>query len=264
MSWHYLQAVEEASWEANSLAGAPGALLKLIPTAEGYYSPDNVMEFSTHSQFGTMFEHSTAGLGGGTSTSLLGGSPVRTSVAPEKAQESQENAADCGKSLPGSFARWDQASCSWKTHQCSLLGDWEPFSETWPRWGMMQNGECWELMTPVPHIAENEFGFWPTPRCQMTRPVAIRAGRHRSNLETFVAEKLLPTPTARDWRSGKASQETMERNSRPLSEVVGGLLNPTWVEWLIGWPLGWSDCAPLGMDKYQQWLRSHGTHSQEE
>ena len=28
-----------------------------------------------------------------------------------------------------------------------------------------------------------------------------------------------------------------------------GKLNPMWVEWLMGWPLGWTDLKPLEMDK---------------
>ena len=72
------------------------------------------------------------------------------------------------------------------------------------------------------------------------------------------AVKMVATPTARDWRSGKASQATHDKNSRPLSEQIGGSLNPTWVEWLMGWPLGWTDLKPLETDKYQQWLHSHG------
>ena len=39
---------------------------------------------------------------------------------------------------------------------------------------------------------------------------------------------------------------------------VGGQLNPTWVEWLMGWPLGWTDLRASAMDKFQQWRRSHG------
>ncbi len=35
-------------------------------------------------------------------------------------------------------------------------------------------------------------------------------------------------------------------------------LNPEWVEWLMGWPIGWTDCAPLETDRFQRWLRSHG------
>jgi DNA (cytosine-5)-methyltransferase 1 len=38
----------------------------------------------------------------------------------------------------------------------------------------------------------------------------------------------------------------------------GGPLNPTWVEWLMGWPLGWTALEPLAMDRFQQWLRLHG------
>ena len=46
--------------------------------------------------------------------------------------------------------------------------------------------------------------------------------------------------------------------------ATGGQLNPDWVEWLMGWPEGWTDLKPLGMDKFQVWLDSHGTHCQEE
>ena len=42
-----------------------------------------------------------------------------------------------------------------------------------------------------------------------------------------------------------------------LVEQNGGRLNPTWVEWLMGWPLGWTDLKPLEMDKFQQWQQQH-------
>jgi hypothetical protein len=41
---------------------------------------------------------------------------------------------------------------------------------------------------------------------------------------------------------------------------AGGKLNPTWVEWLMGWPLGWTDLKPLEMDKFQQWQQQHGIY----
>lgn len=69
---------------------------------------------------------------------------------------------------------------------------------------------------------------------------------------------LLPTPVARDWKSGRASRATHERNSRPLSEHIGGNLNPTWVEWLIGWPVGWTELKPLETVKFQSWQQQHG------
>ena len=71
---------------------------------------------------------------------------------------------------------------------------------------------------------------------------------------------LWATPTTRDHRSGKASAATHARNSRPLSEQVGNLLNPTWVEWLMGWPIDWTD--PSGgpsSEDFRAWLESNRT-----
>jgi hypothetical protein len=37
-----------------------------------------------------------------------------------------------------------------------------------------------------------------------------------------------------------------------------GPLNPTFREWLMGWPIDWTAKRPLETDKFQEWLRSHG------
>jgi len=61
----------------------------------------------------------------------------------------------------------------------------------------------------------------------------------------------LPTPTARDWRSGLASEETHSTNSRPLNEVVArmsgnrsGRMNPRFREWMMRLPIGWTERKP--------------------
>jgi site-specific DNA-cytosine methylase len=65
--------------------------------------------------------------------------------------------------------------------------------------------------------------------------------------------RMWPTPTTQDAANdGGPSQ--FERNSLPLNAAVktttsppaGGSLNPTWVEWLMGFPLGWTDLRSLG------------------
>jgi len=38
-------------------------------------------------------------------------------------------------------------------------------------------------------------------------------------------------------------------------------LNPSWVEWLMGWPIAWTDLRPLGMDGFRQWASLHGVNS---
>jgi hypothetical protein len=64
-------------------------------------------------------------------------------------------------------------------------------------------------------------------------------------------EGTVPIPTARDWRSEKASPETHGRNSRPLNETLSamsdnrsGRMNPRFREWMMGFPIGWTELRP--------------------
>jgi hypothetical protein len=56
------------------------------------------------------------------------------------------------------------------------------------------------------------------------------------------------TPTAHMAKETNAPSEYL-RNTPTLTAQAGGQLNPTWVEWVMGWPLGWTDLKPLAMDK---------------
>lgn len=73
---------------------------------------------------------------------------------------------------------------------------------------------------------------------------------------------MMATLTARDWRSGKASEATHQRNARPLSEQLGGLLHPDWCDWYQGMPAGWSRAEPAStpsaMRRFRSWLRRLG------
>jgi len=85
--------------------------------------------------------------------------------------------------------------------------------------------------------------LWPTLHGNCYTGAGTQGRMGGLNLQTAV---MYATPSARDWRSGKASEETHNRNSRPLSEQVGklengGQLNPEFVEWLMGFPIGWTD-----------------------
>jgi len=90
--------------------------------------------------------------------------------------------------------------------------------------------------------------MWPTPTSSLGTKggrVTPRKSREGGTLIEAVSARTFATPTARNWRSGKASQATHDRNSRPLSEQVGGLLNPDWVELIMGWLKGWTALQPL-------------------
>jgi hypothetical protein len=290
MSWLFSRALVAEYSAGTCSAGELSALSSGSPTPQAFLPPDRMTAFSRPSRFGMTFAPLTDDLGADLLTWFLADSLAKTSALPERAQALTESAAECGPTWRGSLARFDPASRSWKTAQPSLLWDSEPSSVTWPRSGMTAGGQCWELPMLGRPTSATGSGLWQTP---VADDAANRiAGKWNSRGEPKLSAQVLirqwptptvcgnynrkgasptsgdglatavlkcATPTARDWRSGKASQATMERNSRPLSEQIGGSLNPTWVEWLMGWPLGWTDLKPLETDKFQQWRHAHGT-----
>jgi hypothetical protein len=76
-------------------------------------------------------------------------------------------------------------------------------------------------------------------------------GKAQMDLRHAMA-KLSATPSARDWKNGKASSNTVERNSRPLNEQVissivsevSGMLNPRFVEEYQGFPIDHTALEP--------------------
>lgn len=151
--------------------------------------------------------------------------------------------------------------------------------------------------------------FWPTPTaCNPNdgeSPETWRAraamlkqkhgnGNDAGTPLSIAAQEHWATPSARDWKSGCASEATLSRNSRPLNEQVISLyslpdpemmtagdecsesdpislppsqkrkLNPFFVEWLMGFPWGSSepggnvaslDCDASGTPSYLSRLR---------
>jgi len=239
MSWHYLQGQEEASWEGSCLDGAPSALSSLMPIADPSCSPGSETESCPPSRSGMTCGPSTGDHGEGASMSSAGGSRVRTLAQREKVQGLMVRRAGCGRSTLASLGKWDPDTCSWRTPQCSLLVGLDAFSETWPRWGMMRNGECWEQMTLDPVTREIDYGSslqTPTKSDQWVCQ--------------FKAESLFRP----QHLNGNLKESLMQRFRRWIT--------PSACEMLLMWPVGWSDLQPLAMDKFQQWFDSHGKRSE--
>ncbi len=290
MSWLFSQALVEEYSAATCSDGEQSAPSSGSHTQQAYLPPDRMTAFSRPSRFGMTFRPLTADLGEAVLTWCQAVSRARTSALPAREQASTASGQACGVTWRGSLARFDPDTSSWRTAQPSLLEDWGESSVTWPRSGMTAAGQCWELPMLGRRISGTGSGLWPTPRAQEPGRTTVGYGRGLAELvegkeqvqkwPTPIASdsrgssgKPAPgkqmqlvdavryaTPTARDWKSGKASKETMERNSRPLSEQIGGSLNPTWVEWLMGWPLGWTDLKPLATAKSLSAQQQHGDY----
>jgi hypothetical protein len=138
--------------------------------------------------------------------------------------------------------------------------------------------------------------MWPTPAARDGKPTntleTLMDGRfvdQLANRVKMVENNLWTTPTSRDWKGATISKNhpqgfnkslandvlkmpekwptprafmhkdsTVDRGKFNLGEKVGGKLNPTWVEWLMGWPLGWTDLKPLETGKSHCVQQQHG------
>lgn len=135
-----------------------------------------------------------------------------------------------------SLAWYDQSSFSWKTYQQSLVTGWEPYSETWPRWGMTVAGSAFVHPMSERRITETDGFYWPTPvksDCVARRPSKNWEGT--SDLPSVV------------WTLNGGA---MNPDKPPAK------LNADWVDWLMGFPIGWTELkaavTPKSRSKRQQ------------
>jgi len=218
---------------------------------ETFCSHVKTMDVSSRSRSGMTCKPLTDDRGEELLTWFLAAFRVKTSAQPVKAQESKARNQDSGLKWRESFAKYDPATHSLKTVQCSLLEDSTAYSATLPRWGSMQSGELSERTIPAHLTSVTESGLW------LATPTATANQLSPSMMKHPGCRAWIPTPTAHNAKEGGYPSEH-NRNTPTLAAQAGGKLNPTWVEWLMGWPLGWTDCAASATDKFREWLRSHG------
>ena len=159
MSWLFSQALAEEYSEAICSDGEQSVQSSGSSTPQAYCAPDKMTGFSRLSRFGMTFKPLKENLGEELLTLYLEDFHAPTFPQQEKEQELTEKPLECGEKWQGSFTKFDPDSSLWRTHQCSLLGDLEEFSETWPRWGLMRGGECWEQQTLAQSIRGTESGL---------------------------------------------------------------------------------------------------------
>ena len=150
----------------------------------------------------------------------------------------------------GQFSKMFMATSLWVSTKCYLI--WK--GKTTP------SGRLLFQLLPVTHpTEETEFGsspeIWATPdAAAATRGGTLKRGKRPSGAHRQVSlndqAKMWPTATARDYKGGRTPEALAkagrnETNSLPdaVNAQMGktGSLNPQWVEWLMGYPEGWTD-----------------------
>jgi len=269
MSWLYSRVLVEAYLGDISSDGEQSVQSSGSNTQLAYCAPDKMTGFSRLSRFGMMYKPLTENLGEELLMSYLEDFRAKTSQLQETEMDLTESEAECGEKWHGLLARFDQDTHLWRTVQCSLLEDLNESLQTLPQWGMTVGGELYLLPTLVQNTNENESGLSlvPTPTSSTgganhNSPSTLAGKRYTMNLAGF-AQKY---PSRNMWGTPKAQDSRhalRDRGKGNLGEQVSGLhnggkLNPTWVEWLMGWPLGWTDLKPLETDKSPYVPQPHG------
>ena len=142
-----------------------------------------------------------------------------------------------------------------------------PYSRTWRVKVTPQGRLVFQLRASVRTTKENESGLWRTPdnmaggsnlpgikkaldEGHLKRPSGQQI---QIRLEDQVREeRLWPTPAAHEGRLGYQRRDTGKKGTQKslTTKVIDkeggrekptGQLNPTWVEWLMGYPIGWTD-----------------------
>ena len=104
---------------------------------------------------------------------------------------------------------------------------------------------CQKGLTQAVQIA----ALWPTPKAtdgtkgSRTKEGAEKELKRGKNLDLGMVAALWPTPTANEDAAGTphGKMQKMLGNHPDVRNTGAGTLNPQWVEWLMGFPDGWTD-----------------------
>ena len=96
---------------------------------------------------------------------------------------------------------------------------------TWKASGIKPSHLLFQLAPSMPRTDATGSGWWPTPT----------ASDHKGSGRTIIRKD------GKNRLNDRLDYATEQR------EPNGGQLNPTWVEWLMGFPTGWTDLKPSEM-----------------
>lgn len=159
-----------------------------------------------------------------------------------------------GRSACEPFAGYDRAASTWLTHPPSRPSSGHTsagrlaaeFCASWPRAGAVAGHHAYRL-DGAGHVAcRASARRWPTPNAAVSnlgeRPLSWLKRRERLKRKRYNGNGA-GMPLAVAARIGPGWLTASPESIGPSAE---GLLNPAWVEWLMGFPLGWTECGAAG------------------
>jgi hypothetical protein len=234
MSWLFSRVLVAEYWADTCLGGVPFAPLSVMPTPHRFWRNDRTMDFFRLSRFGLTCAVLTANHGEALLMWFREAFLARTSPSAVTVPESTAPDPAFGNRWAESSVRFDLDSAGWRTHPCSSPEALPWSSVTLPKWGMTRSGVVYQRLNVARRIAVTGSGSWPTPVASMAKG---------------------SSPGSLIRKNGR--DRSRDRLDHAVMALHGGPLNPEWVEWLMGWPIGWTDLRPLGMGRFQRWWELH-------
>ena len=118
-------------------------------------------------------------------------------------------------------------------------------SENFPNSGMIVSGQLYQLPTQAHPISANDGGLWPTPRVSDTEGGIVQNVEYENGSFSRL--------NADGVRWGVKLKDAMA-STNPEYDQKSNSLNPDWVEWLMGVPVGWSSPEPLPEGTWEEWI----------
>ena len=176
--------------------------------------------------------------------------------APQAKEKAKKTRATSGHGYEKPFAFYDPVTRSLKMYEATCLLAELPSLAKLPPSGTLRNGVLF-LRPPWERITDaTDSSLWPTPTTQefehhdaiwneKNRRVA-KNGRSTHGMGLADAVRMWRTPTVDDSKNVNPKDNrylglVAQVNSRTTTGTDGGKLNPNWVEWLMGFPPGWTD-----------------------
>ena len=181
----------------------------------------------------------------------------RNRVSPIHLQEKVKamvTSVTCGAKLQDASEKLNRAGSLVKIRPVCLpeliSGTSNEYFPTLPRWGIACHGEYGALVMSERRTSETGCSLLPTPTASESKGNGLTNRKSFQQIHLYEYVALYPTPQATSWGCSEARaklkrlQESgmiSEYERKRMQSGNGGKLNPTWVEWLMGFPIGWSD-----------------------
>jgi hypothetical protein len=192
-------------------------------------------------------------------TLYAGDTPANLSALPDDEQANTTPAIyGLGSETP--LATYDPTTQYWKMYGVIYLWGECPLLATLPPSGMTQNGTLFQLPVLARLTDATACSLLPTPTTQEVEhpeaeitPTGRRKSKNNNTTHSIGLADLVqmwPTMTANGMGSNGHrkllqklvfSGQITQDERRQMSAGNGGRLNPEWVEWLMGFPTGWTD-----------------------